>query len=187
MDRVILFLLSYLLIACNAHTIVMDTSMNAVIAGDYTLLTASCSPMVSQGADICRVNEGTEISQVWTLLLPKGQGVLGGQITVTYKGAETGITIPVGGGAVEIPLKSILDHDGPYMYDDRGSIVALADVQYKDNQGAISHVQMRGLLILAVLDKGYQPLPIDGGGSVAFKQHCDLLTTTSGRTSVKCK
>ncbi len=179
-------LIGLILLKCNGSSFVQDTSIDAVNAYDYTAIMAACSPMAGQGADICRVHEGAEITQVWSLVVPKNDRILGGELTVTFRGNDFNLSIPPKGGVIEIPLKSVLGHD-VWEASDRGSAVALLQVKYQSDTESEAYTHMRGLVIFAVLDAGYQPLPVDGGGPVAFKSTCIASFTTAGRTSLVCK
>lgn len=168
---------------CRGH-VVMDPSIQAVQASDYTLAVALTDTMPGRGGDILRVKEGTPIASVWKVILPTGKPMLGGEIEVSYRDTTKMYGVAKSQAVVEIPLAELLGHE-TWRKEDRGTAVALATIRYKGNETE-EIWRARGFAIIVVTDPTYDPLPIDSG-FVATKTRCELQSTTAGRTALKCK
>lgn len=167
--------------ALGCKSLVMDSSLAAVDAGDYTLAVAACEGMPGRGADICRFKRGSEIASSWQVVLPEGDRILGGEVEVTFRDVTR--TYPVLGSLVSIPFKDILgtthweaSHDG--------FALALATIRYQGRETE-EVVRARGIAFIVVTDPGYDPLPIDSDTGV-FKTKCEIQMSTAGRSALKC-
>lgn len=162
---------------------VIDLSMRAVAAGDYTLVQSACEAAPSRGIDICRFKEGSPITQKLKIVAPNDNAVLESRIRVRFRDRVLERTWPR--GLVEISYTELL---GENVWSDNldGPVQVLATFKYRDQKGVEKFVDALGLSFLIVLPDGYDPLPIDSGVA-AFTQSCRIEYTTAGRSSIKCK
>ena len=171
--------LSFVL-ACS--TLVIDPSMSAVEANDYTLMQSICEAAPGRGVDVCRAKEGTLISSDWVIVLPNGSRVKGGEVTVQYRDLTK--VYPITGPSISIPLKDLMGHDS-WKKEDEGTAVVWAKVIFDSGTGLDSFIA-RGFGFFIVTDSSYDPMPIDSGFS-AFQTDCKFQYSTSGRSASKCK
>lgn len=167
-----------LLFACVSH-VIMDPSVGAVKADDYTLIQSICEAAPGRGIDVCRAKEGTPISSTWVLVLPKGKG---GEVSVQYRDVTR--TYAVTGTTITIPLKDFFDHEN-WEKTDAGTAVLYAKVIYNSGTGDAVFTA-RGFAFFIVTDNTYDPMPIDSGYS-AFQTQCKIQYSTSGRSAIGCK
>ena len=181
--RAVLFLALLGLGGCSS-ALVVDRSIPAVQAGDYTLALSACESVPGGGMDVCRVKAGTEIDSVWTLYLPmKGKSVLGGEVDVYYRDVHR--QYPILASVVQIPWKELLGSD-VWLRAHDGEALALALVRWKTPEGLEEIVQFRGIAKIVVTPEGYTRLPMDSGLS-AWGMNCEINYSTAGRSAVKCK
>lgn len=171
-----------LLAACSG--LVMDPSIAAVDAGDYTLAVSACEATPGGGMDICRVREGDPIQSSWKLIIPNGKNVTGWEVDIYYRDVEHPVKQTGQGGVIEIPWDQFFQQK-TWTSDLDGEALALATVRYKDNTGIEKVVQFRGLAKLVVTKQGYDRLPIDSGFA-AWKESCKVQYSTAGRGAVQC-
>lgn len=169
-----------LLTACQT---VVDPSMNAAFAGDFTIMSSACDAMPGRGADICRVKENTDVASEWVLVLPHSTQLLGGEVTAYYR--DISRSYPITNSIVRIPWSDLVGHKQWELSDD-GEAMVLAQIRYKNNSGIEEIIKAKGLAILVVTKAAYDLLPIDSGFT-AFKTHCDISYSTSGRSAISCK
>jgi hypothetical protein len=174
-----------LLVGC-ASTLLVDPSIPAVQAGDYTLIMSACENAPGIGMDICRVNEGTQITSSWRLIIPRnGINVLGGEINVYYRDIQRSYGIPAGNNIVEIPWGEIFGSDRWNKSMD-GEALALVSLKYKDAQGVEKFAKFRGIAKIVVTDASYARMPIDSGVA-AWPTTCKIEYSTSGRAAMRCR
>jgi hypothetical protein len=177
----IIFSLGLALQACKSFPI--DPSIAAAEANDYTLIASACEAMPGRGADICRVKEGTTVSSGWRLIVPTGDKILGGEVTIYYKdfSKSYGVTDKV----IEVPWRDLVtDHTWKESHD--GIAVAIAQIRYVDPGGIEKIMRARGMAIINVLKPGYDPMPIDSGFA-AWKTECKVEYSTAGRGALGCE
>ena len=168
--------------ACSS--LVVDRSMPAVAAGDYTLAISACENVPGGGMDICRVRENTTIESVWKLIVPQGKNIVqGGEIDVYYRDVhrQYGVT----GSVVEIPWRDFFSQER-WTSDLDGEALALVLVRWKTPEGIEEVVKFRGIAKIVVTKEGYDRLPIDSGFA-AWKTTCKVQYSTAGRGAVQCK
>lgn len=172
-----------LFVAC-AH-LVIDTSMQAFAAGDYTLAMSACEAVPAGGMDICRVRENAAIDSSWTLILPKPNTVLGWEVDVYYRDVAHAVHYVGTGPTVQIPWKDFFNQN-VWTADLDGEALALVTVRYKDQTGVEYQTRLKGIAKIVVLKEGYDRLPVDSG-FVAWKTACKVQYSTAGRGVVSCQ
>lgn len=179
-------LASVLSFAGSCSGLVIDRSMEAVYAGDYTLAVSACGAVPGRGMDLCRVKEGADIASTWRLIVPakSKKQVKGGEITVYYR--DISKTYPIGADSlVEIPWRDFFGA-AKWTRDMDGEALALAEVRYVTPDGIEEIWRARGVAKIIVTRQGYDPLPLDSGFS-AWGLTCKISYSTAGRSDVKCK
>jgi hypothetical protein len=181
-------LIAALVLLSGCVSIVIDTSISAAEAGDFSLIISACES-VNRGGTYCRVVEGSEISSGAVLKVPKvGGAVIGGEVMVSFRDLSPA-TFSIKDDTVDIPFSEVL---GPGKWDSRyhdGEMLVLARIQYKDNAGVTQEVKALGFIRIVVLKESYAGvLPIDSG-FVAFQGtfKCVYQYTTAGRSALKCQ
>lgn len=171
------------LLGCSA--LVLDTSTDAVGAGDYTLAGSACDAVPGGGMDICRVTSGTMIASAWTLVIPNGSPIEGGEIDVYYRDVHKSYAAVAGQTMVQIPWKDFFGVP-TWTADQDGEVEALLLIRWKDSSGVEQQTKFRGLAKIVVTAPGYDRLPIDSGFA-AFSTDCKIQYSTAGRGVVSCK
>ncbi len=172
-----------LLVGCT--TIVIDRSLPAVEAGDYTIaMSAGCGAVPGLGMDVCHVRAGTKIEAVWNLAVPSGhKEILGGEVDVYYRDVHKSYGIT--GRVVSIPWKDFFGSDTWESSMD-GEALALVLIRYKTPEGIEEIAKYRGIAKIVVTKEGYDRLPIDSGFG-AFTSTCRIVYSTAGRSAMECK
>lgn len=172
------------LVAC---TIVVDRSMNAVEAGDFTLAISACSSVPNGGFDACRFKEGAPIQSSWITYLPYGGKVLGGEATVMYQGIEKVYSIVEDQKEIVIPWQDFFT-DNVWKTQYSGVASMRIDLRILDNNDVEKTIPAVGEARIFVLSSGYSVLPVDSGYAAWEREiTCKLSYTTSGRSNVTCK
>lgn len=180
--RLKLFGFAIILAAVGCAHLVIDTSMPAVAAGDFTLPTG-CEAVPGRGMDICRVKEGAKIDSVWRLIVPVGSNsFLKGELTVFYR--DISKTYPLTQPLVEIPWKDFFAAD-TWSKDFDGEALALAQIHWKTPEGIEEVWTARGIAKLVVTAQGYDPLPMDSNLGT-WGTNCKFQFSTAGRSAVEC-
>lgn len=165
-------------------TIPVDPFPSA-FGSDLTLAISACAGMPGRGADICRVQAGSQVESVWRVVLPKHEAILGGEVAVFFKDISRTYAVEKGQMVVDIPWKDLVA--GPlWEAKDEGEALALAKLRYTNAQGIEELIRAKGLAILLVNPKGYEPMPIDSGFA-AFEGTCRVQYSTAGRSAIECK
>lgn len=164
--------------------LVVDPSISAVDAGDYTLAMSACEAVPGGGMDICRVREGDLIQSSWKLVIPSGLKVTGWEVDVYYRDAQHTVHQTGTDGVVEVQWKDFFGSP-TWTSDMDGEALALVLVRYKDNTGIEQVQKFRGIAKIVVTKPGYDRLPIDSGFA-AFSTDCKIQYSTSGRGAVAC-
>lgn len=185
MKRLPLLLAAFLLSIAGCSTVLIDPSIQAVDAGDYTLAVSACEAAPGQGMDICRVREKAAIESSWRLFIPAGKAVLGGEVDVYYRDLHRSYAVAKGDGIIEIPWK---DFFGQTTWDRSmdGEALALVALRFATPNGVEEVVKFRGIAKIVVTKEGYDRLPIDSSYG-AFKTTCKIQYSTAGRSAVECK
>lgn len=183
-----------IIMGCAACNVVQDNSMQAIDAGDYTLLqsiagnkdaTSNCLGLPNGGYDVCRFIEGATISSSWKIIVPNGGSVVGNQIIVYFKDIQK--TYSATDSTITIPFADILQST-VWSKDLDGEVTALALIQYKDNSGIIQTSHAMGIARLLILPSSYSVLPLDSGLAVwGTTIKCKLEYSTAGRSAYNCK
>lgn len=176
------FCLILMLLAGCAH-LVMDPSVSAVEAGDYTLATSACEAVPGRGMDVCHVREGSRIESKWTLVVPSGRGVLGGEVNVYYRDIQRSYAVT--GPVLEIPWKEFFGKENWDRSMD-GEALALVTVRLQTPEGDEVMANYRGIAKLVVTKQGYDRLPIDSGYA-RVKLNCKVQYSSAGRGAVECR
>jgi len=180
------FSLPFLIFFIACAELVIDPSMDAVQAGDFTLAMSACENVPGGGMDICRVKEGTAIESSWKLVVPaKFKGFAGGEVEIYYKDTQLSFAITGESNLIEIPWKEVMK-SGTWTKAMRGTALALVLIRYKDAQGVERIQKFRGEARLLVTEPTYDRLPIDSGFE-AFKTTCKVAYSTAGRGALSCK
>jgi hypothetical protein len=173
-----------LLIGCS--TLVIDRSMSADEAGDYTLAVSACEATPGQGMDVCRVRENTKIESSWKLVVPaRDKSVLGGEADVYYRDVHRQYAVPPDAHVVEILWKDFFNQE-VWTRDLDGEALALISIRWKTPEGVEEVVKYRGIAKIVVTKEGYDRLPIDSGFG-AWGASCKVEYSTAGRGALKCK
>lgn len=171
---------------CSGPALVVDRSIPAVEAGDYTLATSACENVPGGGMDICRVAEGSLIDSSWKLVIPTHGGeITGWEVDAFYRDVQTAVHVVGVGSLISIPWKDFFKAD-KWSKDQDGEVLALVSVKYLQDTGVEEIVLMKGLAKILVLSPGYSRLPIDSG-SQAWGTTCKVQYSTAGRGAVSCK
>lgn len=180
----LVFLGLTLLVGCKS--VPMDPSMSAYAAGDLTLVMAAqgrnCQAHPAGGLTICRVTEDGLVDDDWVIALPHGDRVESGELVVRYKSGK--VTYPVTGPSVTVRMADIIGHP-KYALDDDGLFQARGTIKIKGPSGP-EWVDLLGIGMLVVFQRGYSPLPIDSP-LAPFKGSCSLGYSYAGRSFVQCK
>lgn len=177
-------LLVFVLIIMGCETMVIDPSMNAVEAGDYTLALSACEGVPGRGMDICRVKEGQKIFSVWRMVVPvdMNHNFLGGEVVVYFR--DISKTYAIQNAVIEIPWRDFFSQD-TWAENMDGEFLALAALRYKDASGVEKILKGRGIAKIVVTKPGYDPLPLDSGFG-AWNTTCKIQYSTAGRSAIKC-
>ena len=155
--------------ACSSF--VVDRSMNAVDAGDYTLAISACEAVPGSGMDICRVREGTAIESSWKLIVPQGKSVIeGGEVDVYYRDVHRQYAVQ--SSVIEIPWRDFFNQS-TWTRDLDGEALALVLIRFKTPEDIEEVVKFRGIAKIVVTKAGYDRLPIDSGFA-AWKSTCKV-------------
>lgn len=184
MKTLLLFVSLMTCLGCRGSKLVLDPSIQAVEAGDFTLMISGCEAVPGRGMDICRVKEGQPIQSVWRLVVPIQKNTfLAGELSVYYR--DISKTYPLITPVVEIPWKDFFRED-VWNRDMDGEALALAKIRWKTPTGIEEIWTARGLAKLVVTKEGYDPLPMDSG-FVAWGTQCKIVYSTAGRSAIQCK
>jgi hypothetical protein len=177
------FALALVLAVLGCSSLVVDPSIQAVDANDYTLATSACEAAPGGGMDICRVTEGTKIESSWVMIVPSGKGIAGGEVDVYYRDIHK--NYPVTGKVVEIPWRDFFGAD-LWSRDMDGEALALVLVRFKTPEGLQEIAKFRGIAKIVVTKPGYDRMPIDSGFA-GWKTTCKIQYSTAGRGAISCK
>ena len=184
--------ITYKIFLCSAAVIVgcsgliIDPSMQAVEAGDYTLAVSACANVPGGGMDICHVRAGTKIESSWKLFLPqKKNQTLGGEVDVYYRDTHYSFGFDKNTKILEIKWSEIMDSD-TWSRDMDGEALALVLLRYVDENGIEEVVKFRGIAKIIVTQEGYDRLPIDSGFHT-WGSTCKIQYSTAGRGAVSCR
>jgi hypothetical protein len=181
--RALPLVVGVLLSGCVGKTIV-DPSIPAVEANDYTLMISACENVPARGLDICRVKAGQKIESVWRIIVPvDDRAFLGGEITVYYKDISRSYSVTQ--SIVEIPWKDFIG-EASWSESHGGVALALAQIRYRTPEGIEQLWWARGEALLVVLKPGYDPMPVDSGFST-WGTTCRIEYSTAGRSAISCK
>ena len=184
MTRLLWVFVVLLIISCD--TLVVDPSVNAIEANDFTLAMSACQAVPGRGLDICHVTEGSKIESSWRLIVPINEKFfLGGELTVYFKDQVKSFKIE--NSIVNIPWAEVLG-DTQWSRDHDGEALALAIIRFKNAQGIEESWRARGIAKIIVLKPGYSPLAIDSGYTTWTKEFkCKVGYSSSGRSWVNCQ
>lgn len=170
------------LLGCSA--LVLDTSTDAIGAGDYTLALSACGAVPGGGMDICRVTSGTTIASNWNLVIPTSGKITGGSVDVYYRDIHK--SYPIGKDSVLAISWSDFFGTTTWTAAQDGEAEALLAVSWTDQNGVSQQTNFRGIAKIVVTAPGYATLPIDSGFQ-AFATDCKIQYSTAGRGAVSCK
>lgn len=176
----IIILVAFLL---GCSSLILDPSIPALEAKDYTLVLSACENTPGIGMDICRVTEGDTIASSWKLIVPQGTPIEGGEVNVYYRDIHKQYSI--GGSVVEIPWREFFGAD-KWSDDMDGEALALVLIRWKDDRGIIQVTKFRGIAKIVVTKQGYDKLPIDSGLN-QWGTKCKVQYSTAGRSALKCE
>lgn len=151
-----------------------DSSPDAVLSGDLSLVQTACSPIPTKGMDICRVHSGDPITSSWTLYVPWSSDSVSGEARIKY-GDKT-FTYKIADFSVDIPWTDIF---GEY-WGKAGLVQALVTIKTKTRV-----VQALGYAFIVILKPGYDPVPMSSFGAITTKK-CDIEYMSSGRSRILC-
>lgn len=166
--------------------LVIDKSLPASEAGDYTLAMSACEAVPGHGMDVCRVKEGANIDSSWTMIIPKrGGAVLGWEADLYYRDVAKAVHAEGSGPVVQVAWKEFFAQE-KWTRDLAGEALALVSVRYKLPTGIEEIVRFKGLAKILVLQEGYDRMPIDSGFA-AWGTNCKIRYSTAGRGAIQCK
>lgn len=172
----------FLLAACASLPLPVDDSMTAAAAGDLTLIHSACAEQLGHGYDLCRVTEGAEVVETWSLVFPWAGSFVDGDVSVSYLGTEH--RFKVTGPQLDIPWK-LLTGKATWSKGDDSPAQARAALKFHQDDG--DHwVDLLGFAFPIVLKQGYAPLPLDSGRSFT-EAVCRLQYSSAGRSAVECR
>lgn len=170
------------LLVFNSCDVVLDQSALAIDAQDQTLVHTACKAAPSGGLDICRVVQGTIISEEWILIVPHVDKFISGELQITFKDQIK--TYSINDSVIHIPWSDIVGHT-TWGLDDSVPVQALGRFQYEGKTGPI-FIDILGTAFLLVLKQGYAPLSIDSGAQMS-SQDCKIQYSSAGRSAINCK
>lgn len=171
--------------AGSCSSLVIDRSMTAVYAGDYTLGISACAAVPGRGMDLCRVKENAPIDSSLRLIVPAGgKAIKGGEITLYYRDISKSYPI-LNNPLIEIPWSEFFGQEKWSRALD-GEVLALAQIRYETPEGIEEIWRARGVAKIIVTREGYDPIPLDSGFA-AWGVNCKITYSTAGRSDVKCK
>lgn len=174
--------IALLLVGCKA--LVVDPSITAAEAHDYTMVfSAGCQAVPSQGLDICRVVEGAKVAEHLRIVVPVDK-VLSCEIRVRYKGVAKSFSCAANGNVALIPWRELVGGEF-YERGDEGPAQLIGSARVKGPDGD-RFVDVLGYAFLVVLGKGYSPMPIDSGNQ-AWGTNCKVQYSTAGRSALVCR
>lgn len=177
--------LALALIASCTTTPIVDTSMGAYAAGDFSLPGSACVGVPGGGVDSCLMTEGAEISTAWNLIVPKPKtaiGTVGGTVDVYYKDIHK--TYGIDDWVVSVSWKEFFGATTwQASYD--GEVMALLTLNWVDAAGIHQIMLARGLAVLVVTKPGYSRMPVNSGNA-AWGTDCHIEMSTAGRSVVSC-
>lgn len=183
MILVTILLLFLLQGGCVTH--VVDYSSPAANAGDRTLIVNACGS-VSRGGVVCLLKENTLIESSMQFLVPHGDGITDGELSVWYMD-NAPKNYPINSSVVTIDLKDFFK-EPRWTSDMSGEITVVGRVKYKNEAGIEKEIKVLGFVRLFVLEESYGgPLPIDSG-YVAWESDytCKVQWTDAGRSAIDC-
>ena len=164
--------------------IAIDPSPSAIDSNAATLVLQSCEGYVMTGVGKCTVKENSAIASEWRVILPKlKDGLIDGELTVKFQDQVR--SYPVGQSVISVPWTDFFGQ-GVWRKEDAGIATATARIRFKDPNGIERIIQARGHVILFVLAKDYDEMPIDSGFQ-AWGTDCKIGYSTSARSAIKCK
>lgn len=167
-------------------SVVIDPSMNAAQANDRTLVITGCGLPNSPGAETCRVIEGEAVASSVQLLVPGGNKIKAGEVTVLFKDIEK--TFAANSEIVNIRFSDVFGPGNWDVEDHDGEMVVLGRFLYEDGNGVEKTIHALGLVRIFVLRSSYPgPLPF-GSGYQAWEgtYKCIVQCSTAGRCASKC-
>lgn len=184
-----IFLLAFfggIALGAGCSGLVIDRSMPAADAGDYTLAVSACEAVPGHGMDVCRVREGAAMDSSWKLVIPaQGRGILGWEADLYYRDVAQPLHAVGTGSVVELPWREFF-HEEVWQRHHSGEAMALVTVRYRTPEGLEELVRFKGIAKLVVLAQGYDRLPIDSGFST-WGTTCRIQYSTAGRGALQCK
>lgn len=175
----------FLLLFLGCVGFVIDPSINAVDAGDLTLV-STCNAIPVRGMDLCLFKDQAPMTSSWVLVLPYDEKhFLGGEITLYFN--DISKTYSVTNDSITIEWKDFFKTNKWNKSLD-GEVLALAQLRFKDDQGIESVWRARGIAKIIVTNTGYNPMPVDSGYASFEKSFkCSVQYSTAGRSAVGCK
>lgn len=171
-----------LLVTVGCAQVLIDPSVDAFNAGDFSLIHSACRSVPGRGLDSCLVTSGTPINQTWVLIVPQGPGVLGGEVDVYFRGLHR--QYEINGHVVSIPWADFFESK-VWASDMDGEAQALLVLAWKDSLGVDQTTKYRGLAKIVVVNPNYTRMPIDSGFT-DWQSECKIQYSTSGRSAIEC-
>lgn len=174
-----------ILVLFGCSNLVVDPSPSAVASNDLTLAIKACDGPLYAGFGVCRVKEGTQIASAWNIVLPKVEGIIsGGEVVVRLRDVVKTYGIPKD-GIVTVPMTDLYGSK-TWEKDDTSIANATAKIRVEQNDGLETVVQAEGQVLIRVLAKDYEPMPLDSGFAT-WKARCVVNYSSAGRSAVSCE
>lgn len=186
-DLLRILLVPVLALASCSGTLVIDASIPAVEAGDYTLAGSACDGHIGDGFSVCRVKQDTRIDSVWSMVVPPvGGRILGVEVDIFYRDLPNPTHMSTKDAVVTVAWKDIL-HATTWTQDLAGEAEALVDVKYQTDTGLTETAKFKSGAKILVLAPGYERMPMDSTAAVGWETTCKVQYSTAGRSAVSCK
>jgi len=165
---------------------VVDYSMQAAEAGDRTLIVNACGA-VSQAGVVCLLKENTEIESSVQFLVPFGDRISDGELTIWYMDMAPK-NYPITSSVVTIDLKDFFK-ESKWSTSHSGELTAVARVRYEDSEGIKKEIKTLGFVRLFILKEAYAGTMPFGSGYHAWESNynCSVQWSTSGRSAISCE
>ena len=170
-------LLLFALMLAGCSTVRSDPSLSSAMARDVSLIETSCSGRFNRGMETCWFHEGDPVTTIVQVQAPWPDDAVYGEMRVKH-GDQTK-TYEITGHTMMVPLADLVGK--AWMASDVGLVQIVATVKTKS-----TIVQSVGYVFIVILDKGYDPVPMDDA-ETASTQTCVITYTDKGRSKITCR
>lgn len=161
---------------CQSAVFEQDTSENAILGNDKTLVMNSCNVALDQGVQVCRVKTGSPITLKFHAIIPWFKESFSSEVNIRFQDK----------------IKSYAVYDSQFVLswgeffeestwsEDQDGLIQIMVTTKSDG----FYTRALGYVYIVVLKEGYSPLPIikkEDRGSL-----CKVVYSENGRSSMYC-